>query len=55
MMDKSGDIQLNISLREINKALCPECQAKLQEITRDVIAEELARRALGIDSEAKKR
>jgi len=44
------NLNVNISLKEINEALCPKCQAKLQEITKDKIAEELAKRALGTES-----
>lgn len=49
------NLNLNISLREINEILCPDCKVKLQEITKDKIAEELARRALEVDSERGKR
>lgn len=40
------NLNLNISLKEINEVLCPDCQAKLLEITKDKIAEELARNVL---------
>lgn len=55
MVEKNESLNLNISLREINEVLCPKCKIKLQEITKDKIVDELARRALEVDSERGKR
>lgn len=48
------NLNLTISLREINEALCPDCKAKLREITKDKIADELAKRALEVEPGGKR-
>lgn len=48
------NLNLNISLREINEVLCPKCKTKLQEITKDKIADMLAKRALGAEADRSK-
>lgn len=47
MVNKNENLNLSISLKEINKILCPKCKIKLQEIIKDKIANVLAERALG--------
>lgn len=44
MPDKN--LNLSITLQEINEVLCPKCKAKLLEITKDKISEVLAKNVL---------
>lgn len=48
------NLNLNIPLSEIREALCPKCQDKLKDITKDHIAEALAKRALEAEPGGKK-
>ena len=42
------DIKVNLTLKDIYDVLCSDCKKKLQALTKDKIAEELAKRALEV-------
>ena len=39
-------LQINITLKEIYRELCPECQKKLEAMVKDKMSGELVKRAL---------
>lgn len=39
-------IQVNLSVKEIYAALCPECKKKLEEMVKGKIADDLAKKVL---------
>jgi len=38
--------QINISLNEIYKQLCPKCQKKLRDLVKDKLADDMVKKAL---------
>jgi len=38
--------QINVSLNEIYKQLCPKCQKKVRDLIKDKLADDVVKRAL---------
>jgi uncharacterized protein with PIN domain len=46
-------LQINLTLKEIYRELCPQCKAKLEKMAKEKIADELVKRALEGEEDAK--
>lgn len=48
---KQGEMNIQLSVKEIVEACCPECKLKVRELVKNKITDQMVDKVLGVDHE----